>query len=148
LPQMNEFLIVQGPLYVDWSDWRFIYHPTIDDGQITEDLPPSPHRFDKWLENSAYVKGKESWRFIKVYTHGAHYTNAKAFTGSQMDSTLSYVEAKYGDGKRFRLHYVTAREVHNIILAAVSGMEGNPGQYRDFPLRPYDYSDSAKSAEK
>ena len=33
------------------------------------------------------------------------------------------------------LHFVTAREMVNITLAACDGREGNPGEYRDYRLR-------------
>jgi len=34
------------------------------------------------------------------------------------------------------LHFVSAREMVNIILAACDGREGNPGDYRDYRLKP------------
>jgi hypothetical protein len=34
--------------------------------------------------------------------------------------------------KGLRLHYVTAREMVNIIHAAEDGRDGNPGAYRDY----------------
>ena len=34
------------------------------------------------------------------------------------------------------LHYVSAREAYNIVKAAEAGMQGNPGDYRDFHLPP------------
>ena len=33
------------------------------------------------------------------------------------------------------VHYVTAREIVNIMLAACDGREGNPGDFRDYRLR-------------
>lgn len=33
------------------------------------------------------------------------------------------------------LHFVSAREMANIILAACDGREGNPGEFRDYRLR-------------
>ena len=35
----------------------------------------------------------------------------------------------------FCFHYVTAREMVNILHAAEAGCEGDPGQYRDFVYR-------------
>jgi hypothetical protein len=46
------------------------------------------------------------------------------------------VLAAFNDGERFRLHYVTAREMVNIIHAAEDGKTGNPGQYRNYRLPP------------
>jgi len=34
-----------------------------------------------------------------------------------------------------RFHYVTARELVNIVHAAEAGHSGNPGQFRDFRYR-------------
>jgi hypothetical protein len=43
---------------------------------------------------------------------------------------------RYNDGVRWRLHYVTAREMFNIAIAAMEGREGDPGHYRDHVLPP------------
>ena len=43
---------------------------------------------------------------------------------------------RYNDGKRWRLHYVTAREMYNIAIAAMDGRTGNPDSYRDYVLPP------------
>ena len=48
----------------------------------------------------------------------------------------NHLEQTYNDGKRYVLHYVTAREVYNIIKAAEAGMTGNPHDYRDYELPP------------
>jgi hypothetical protein len=49
-----------------------------------------------------------------------------------MDEMLSYLESAYNDGKAHCLHYVTARQMYNIIKAAESGLHGNPGLYREY----------------
>jgi hypothetical protein len=33
------------------------------------------------------------------------------------------------------IHFVTAREMVNIVLAACDGREGNPGDYREYRLK-------------
>jgi hypothetical protein len=35
----------------------------------------------------------------------------------------------------YRLHFVTARQMTNILLAACDGHEGNPSDYRDYRFR-------------
>ena len=42
----------------------------------------------------------------------------------------------YNDGRRWALHYVTAREMFNIAIAAMEGHTGDPGQYRDHVIPP------------
>jgi hypothetical protein len=44
--------------------------------------------------------------------------------------------ASFNDGRRWVLHYVTAREMFNIAAAAMDGSEGNPNDYRDYLLAP------------
>ena len=36
------------------------------------------------------------------------------------------------DDERLQIHYVTAREMVNIVHAAEDGCEGQPGDYRDY----------------
>jgi hypothetical protein len=49
-----------------------------------------------------------------------------------------------GAGQRDEvLHFVSAREMVNIIFAACDGREGNPGEYRDYRLKRI----QAKSSE-
>ena len=36
---------------------------------------------------------------------------------------------------RYQTHFITAREMVNIILAACDGRDGNPGVYRDYRFR-------------
>jgi hypothetical protein len=54
-----------------------------------------------------------------------------------MDQFYTDIEAKYNDGINWKLHYVSAREMYNIIKAAEAGMTGDPGNYRDFIIKPY-----------
>ena len=44
------------------------------------------------------------------------------------------------------LHFVTAREMTNILMAACDGREGNPGDYRDYRFKRF--ADVAVSSEK
>lgn len=54
--------------------------------------------------------------------------------GDAADRMHRHLEQNYNDGKRYVLHYVTAREVYNIIKAAEAGLTGNPHDYRDYEL--------------
>ena len=47
-----------------------------------------------------------------------------------------YLGERYNDGREWVLHYVTAREMYNIIRAAEDGNTGNPGSYRDYMIDP------------
>ena len=57
--------------------------------------------------------------------------------GEPADQMYTYIEQEYRDRPGHRLHYVTTRELYNIVKAAESGLTGDPGQYRDYVIRPY-----------
>jgi hypothetical protein len=44
------------------------------------------------------------------------------------------IARRFNDGRCYRLHYVTAREMANLVLAAEAGEGGDPNQYRDYRL--------------
>jgi len=50
------------------------------------------------------------------------------------DSFRKFLEELVGGTaeRKETLHFVTAREMTNILLAACEGREGNPGQHRDY----------------
>ena len=87
-----------------------------------------------WLNQAIHVKNKEAWVFIKVHTHGALERNADVLLGSDMERFLGELGGFFAENDRFDLHYVTAREMVNIIRAAEAEEGGSPGDYRDFEL--------------
>lgn len=141
-PRPEQFMLVEGPLMVDWSDWRFKTHPTIEDGNLYWEIPTTFHRFELWLKANVHVDGRPNWVFVRPFTHGAGVHRKEAFDnilGKNIDQMLTEVEATYNDGTRYRLHYMTAREAYNVIKAAEAGKDGNPNDYRDFLVPPYVY---------
>jgi hypothetical protein len=49
---------------------------------------------------------------------------------------FAHLGKRYNDGSEYVLHYVSAREMYNIIKAAESGASGDPGNYRNYVLPP------------
>jgi hypothetical protein len=136
-PPSGDLMHLEGPLLINWSDWRFKYHPTIEDGAFYADYPPSPKRIKLWLKANVHVIGQPNWIFVKTHAHGARLADSSAVRGSDLDKTLTYLEGEYNDGENYILHYVTTREAYNIIKAAEAGETGNPNTYRDYILKPY-----------
>ena len=62
---------------------------------------------------------------------------ADAALGSDFDRALSYLETRYNDGRRYRLHYINPREAFNLAVAASRGATGDPRQYLQTPIPPY-----------
>jgi hypothetical protein len=126
-PPSGDLLIIQGPLALDWRSRKFGLLPRIDNAEVAANNPPTPRRADRWIRQGIHVKGRPEWLFVKLHTHGAQEQNFDVLLGEPMDTTLRYLEARYNDGMRYRLHYVTAREMYLVIKAAESGVRGNPG---------------------
>jgi hypothetical protein len=69
-----------------------------------------------------------------VYTHGAVEENAAVLLGPAMERFHREIGERFNDGRRHRLHYVTAREMANLVLAAEAGERGAPNDLRDYRL--------------
>ena len=133
--EKGDLMIIQGPLCLDMGMWKKIRKPRIENGEISWDNPPSPRRWNLWLSQWIHVIGKPNWIFIKVHTHGAQDRNFEVVLGEPMDLFLEHVEKEFNDGEKYCLHYVTAREMYNIIKAAEQGCGPDPTKYRDFLLK-------------
>ena len=132
-PQDDEFMIFQGPLTINWKDWRYKWHPAIEDGDINYKANHAdPRRIEAWIRQAIHVRGRPEWQFVKVFCHGAQ--DHAAVVSDETDRMFDYLEAKYNDGEKYRLHYVTAREAFNIVRAAEDGKSGNPGDFRDYVI--------------
>ena len=129
----DEFMVFQGPLTINWKDWRHKWHPTIEDGDISRfPTHDDPKRIDSWIRQKIHVKGQPTWQFVKIFCHGAQ--DHQSVVSDTTDRMFEYLETNYNDGKRYRLHYVSAREAYNIVKAAEDGNKGNPNEYRDYVI--------------
>lgn len=121
-------LIIQGPLMVDFA--RF----GIDNAALTAPSPPRLSRLRLWKRAGICVQGRPDWIFIKLHCHSMDPTQEAAVLGQPTQQFLRELVEGAGDRGEI-LHFVTAREMVNIILAACDGREGNPGDYRDYRLQ-------------
>jgi hypothetical protein len=133
-PGSGDLLLVQGPLAVNWKNRRWGLIPRIENADVRAGQPPTPDRVDLWVRQHVHVRGRPEWIFVKVHTHGTQERDMEALLGAPLDAMFSDLESRYNDGRRYALHYVSAREMTNIIKAAEAGMTGNPNDYRDYWL--------------
>jgi hypothetical protein len=112
--------------------------PGLDVGAIdgSAGYAPAVGRFRKWVDARIAVHERPEWVFVKVHTHGAPERNAATLLGSRMAALHEAIGREFNDGRRYCLHYVTAREMVNIVRAAEAGEPGSPGDYRDYVLPP------------
>jgi hypothetical protein len=130
-------LMIQGPLsfnFVQGEGGR-VPKPKIENSALTTAYPPTLARLRLWRRAAITVEGRPDWVFIKLHCHGMNPTDREAMLGGLITSFLRELIEESQAGGQYLLHFVTAREMTNLILAACDGREGNPGDYRDYKLR-------------
>jgi|ERR1700677_1418911 hypothetical protein len=127
-------LVIQGPLMLDFHAGRGSRPLHIDNAALTGPNPASLHRLNLWKRAAISVKGRPDWLFIKLHCHGMDPRHEEATLGSAMQRFVRELVSG-AQARNEILHFVSAREMTNIILAACDGKEGNPGQYRDYQLK-------------
>jgi len=129
-------IIFTGPLVFDWTRRvRGLPIPRIDDGALAQNYPLSLHRFDRWCSARIGVHGRPEWHFIKLFSHGFFGWDQDIMIGEQLKRFMGEVMELAEQTGRFKIHFASAREAFNMVMAAVDGHEGNPNQYRDYRLR-------------
>lgn len=131
-PRFGDLLIVQGPLGLNWERRKFGLLPRLENADLTMVNSPRPDRMRLWLRQHIHVLGRPEWFFIKLHAHGAPPPNSGVFLGEPYREFHRHLAETYRENKGWRLHYVTARELVNILHAAEDGHRGNAGQFRDY----------------
>jgi hypothetical protein len=129
-------VIIQGPLMLNFARWkRGRLLPGIENSALTTSNPPSLQRLRLWRQAAITVRGRPDWLFIKLHCHGMDPRDEDAMLGAPMREFLRELSEGAGGGSEYKTHFVTAREMTNIILAACDGRDGNPDHYRDYRLK-------------
>lgn len=136
----GDLMMIQGPLGMRLKRKRRLpFFPAIEAAEVQGESRPSLDRVRAWLKADIHVVGREEWVFVKLHTHGAMRQNLEHNLGTVADAFFTELERKYNNPRDGYLHYVTAREMYNIIKAAEAGETGNPGRYRDYLIPKYAY---------
>ena len=138
-PAKDSIMLIQGILGLRWKSRIHKFKPSLEQSNIDISDQPLPGRIDYWVRKGIHVQGKPEWIFIKIHTHGSREEDRELLLGRICDEMFSYLETRYNDGKKFVLHYVSAREMFNIIRAAEDGLDGNPKEYRNYVIPRYCY---------
>jgi hypothetical protein len=132
-PDPPGLFMMQGPLAINWGAPGY---PRIENGSLTAGNWGRPDRIARWLDCHVHVQGRPEWVFVKLHAHGAVERDFDTLLGEKAFELHRVLNERYDDGRRYRLHYVTAREAYNIAKAAEHGHGGDPSAYRDFRLAP------------
>jgi hypothetical protein len=127
-------IIVQGPLMLDFDKNARNRVGRFENAALTGVNPPSLRRLRLWKQAAISIQGRPDWIFIKLHSHSMDPTQEDAVMGGAMQRFLADL-VEGAQERREILHFVTAREMTNIIWAACDGHEGNPGEYRNYRLK-------------
>lgn len=129
-------LMVQGPLMLRLHKrHNGLVLPGIENAELSGRNPATARRLRLWKRAAVRVQDRPDWLFIKLHCHGMDPRDEASMFGEPMQRFLAELLApERGDGA-CRLHFTTAREMVNIILAACDGKQGDPGEFRDYRLR-------------
>ena len=132
----SSLMLITGPLALNWSRRKWGVLPRLENAEISGANVPSAERIRLWSRQWIHVEGKPEWVFVKVHTHGGVEANRRVILGGAMREAHAALHRDFNDGREWRLHYVTAREMYNLARAAEAGAAGQPDLHRDFEIGP------------
>jgi hypothetical protein len=134
--EMTLPIIFNGPLVFDWTRrLRGLPVPRLEDGALASNYPLNLNRLKSWRGAGIGVEGKPDWVFIKLYCHGFFEHDQDVMIGEQLKRFMGDVLEFSERSREFKIHFATAREAFNMVVAAVEGRREAPDQYRNYKLR-------------
>ena len=130
---VNGLLLIQGPLVPTPPPRLGLVVPAIENGCIQGNQPATIGRLAAWLKAAVQVPTRPDWYFVKLHTHGlprktSASSSATRWSGFHRDLALAEADPD------FHYHYVTAREMANLVKAAEGGWTGTVDAARDYRL--------------
>jgi hypothetical protein len=110
-------------------DWR---RRKFENSCLTAQNMPTKERLRLWTKANITVKGRPDWIFVKLHCHGLIPNDHHALLGEEMVQFLQNIVLV--ERPEYIIHFVTCREMFNIIAAACDGKKDDPEKYRDYLL--------------
>ncbi|HMB96700.1 MAG TPA: hypothetical protein VKK61_11725, partial [Tepidisphaeraceae bacterium] len=132
----QSLLLIQGPLLLDWQNRKWGIAPRIENGCLQSGQLPTATRLDLWLRARIQIPTRPDWFFVKLYTHGAVERNERMLLGEPMLRFHEALVRRAEQNRNFHFHYVTARQMYNLVRAAEANWTGSVEQARDFEIVP------------
>ncbi len=115
---LDHLLMVHGVTALNWSRRKFGLLPRLENSDLTKANPPTPDRWKLWLRHAPRVAGRPDWAFVKLHTHGATPWNSDMLLGKLMREFREFLSTQ-----SVPYHYVTAREMVNVLHALECGAD-------------------------
>lgn len=131
----GELLIIQGPLGLNWRRRKRGIMPRIENADLTGNNPPTADRLQLWQELGIGAVGRPDWVFVKLHTHGAVERNSDMLLGEP--NRRFHTLLRELPPEEWQVHYVSAREMVNLVHAAEDGItEIRAGRDYIYPRPP------------
>ncbi len=140
--RQDKVMLIEGPLALSFrpDSWKV----RIESSAIDWSDPLTEERLKTWVAQDVHVGGRPEWVFVKVHTHGAPERNADVLLGAHAERFHEALAREHNDGSRWKLHYVSAREMFNVARAAMDGKSGDPSGYFDYEIPKADRTRAGK----
>ena len=125
-------LMIQGPLLLNWKKRGLM--PGLENGCLQGSQPPDDARLDNWLKARIQVPTRPDWFFVKLHAHGTQEPTQAVLLGEPMVRFHEELARRAAANPKFHYHYVTAREMYNLVKAAEAGWQGTVAEARDYEL--------------
>jgi hypothetical protein len=127
-------LCIQGPLCLNGRSRKFGIVPRIENGRLARNVGTGSDRVCLWRNCNITVAGREDIIFIKLYGHGAQEKDIDfLLTNKGLDSLFKSVKT-FCLVNGFQLHYVSARNMYNIVKGLEENSYAQPDELYDFKL--------------
>jgi hypothetical protein len=133
-PPPGSLLIVPGPLVLDWTSRKAGLIPGTENGCLQTSQPPAIARLPNWLRARVQVPSRPDWYFVKLHAHGAPEDSHDVLLGPPMVRFHEDLARRAAADSKFHFHYVTAREMANLIRAAEAGYDGGVAGAMDWAV--------------
>jgi hypothetical protein len=135
----RSLMLIQGPLILDWGRRKLGVLPRLENACLQGSQPARIERLDRWLRARVQMPSRPDWFFVKLHTHGGAEENHDVLLGESMVRFHEDLARRARDNPHFHYHYVTAREMYNLVKAAEAGWRGSVAEALDFELAsPFD----------
>ncbi|WP_136807960.1 hypothetical protein [Desulfosediminicola flagellatus] len=133
--QRDGLLCIQGPLAFNTHNRKFGILPRIENGRVAANSGVGVDRLKVWDRCNIHVAGRPDIVFVKLYSHGTQEKDMDFFFDKGgLDALFTNLE-NYCQKNEYCLHYVSARNMYNVIKGLERENSPNPQDLYDYELK-------------
>ena len=138
MPFDKGLLCIQGPLWLNFRSRKSGIFPRIENGRLAGNSGIDLHRISLWKGCTVHVHGRPDIIFIKLYCHGTQEKDMEFFFDKGGLNVLYTNLEQFCCENSLDLHFVSARNMYNIVKGLEVKKDAVPEDLYDFRLRLID----------